>query len=443
MRRLALAVLATLVVSGGMLHAQENDSETAPSQTSPEELEETVNGLGERATLLETEVEKLKALKISGYVQAEWQQFDQTGSVGGRAFYSNANRNLFTVRRGRIKFQHRLGTLMSYTIQPDITETGVRIKDAFATINILPDDELTFNIGMFNRPNYEVELSSSARESAERSQVVRAFYPDERDLGLMFTLRESLFENFDPRLQVGIFNGPGTAAENDPLKDIIARLTFPLPLGSESPVQIDLGASFYHGGVPQTGDSIVRTVDGSKVTVANDATGSMRGMGNKQNFNIEGQIYLDLLPIGGTIIKGEFLTGRRPTGATAATPATVGTARDSTGADIIRIIPGTAARPLQIRNQSGFYAYFIQNIGTPLQLVAKYDMFDRNTDISGTRVTALDDAAVSVLGFGAHIFYENLRITAWYEIPTFAADENRVAEDIKDNKTTIRFQYKF
>lgn len=455
-RKLSLMLLA-IALSAGTIRAQEQEppaDQGGNEAAAPAggELEETVSGLNDRVGVLEGEVDKLKSLKISGYVQSEWQHYDQTTDVGKRALYSDATKNLFTIRRGRIKFQYKFGDLMSMTIQPDFTERGVAMKDAFLTWNILRNDELTFDFGLFNRPNYEVETSSSVRESPERAQVVRAFYPDERDVGIMFSARRELFENFDPKIQLGLFNGPGVVKETDAYKDFIGRLVLPLPLGNDLPIHIDLGGSIYYGGVPQLGDSIVKAVGGKMVTVANDATGSMRGMGNKKNFNVETQIYLDLLPFGGTMLKGEFLTGTRPTAAVAATAPTVGTTKDSTGKDVVKITPGAAAKPLTLRNQSGFYAYFVQNVDTWLQVVVKYDMFDRNTDLSGSDAKSFDDAASSVLGFGVNLFYENLRITLFYEHPTFAAGENVLRDktgtvlddtDVKDDKGTIRFQFKF
>lgn len=476
MHRLLLVILTALSVSVNTLGAQGNDESSAPTgdtarptpdvptlpdESSPapmsdEEVEETVRGLNERATLLEQEVAGIKAIKIGGYVQTEWQHFDQSTSAGGRAFYSDARKNVFTVRRGRIKFQHKLGDVMSYTIQPDITEAGVSIKDAFLSLNFFTNDELRLDAGMFNRPNYEVELSSSTRESTERSQVVRAFYPGERDLGVMFSSRLEVAEGFDPRMQLGLFNGPGTRTELDAVKDIIGRLVLPLPLGSDSPVQVDLGASYYYGGIPQKGSTIQVWENDSSMIVENTESGGMAGFGNNRNFGIEGQVYLDVLPFGGTIIRGEFLSGQRATAGASATSATVGIVKDSGGKDSIRIVPATAATPLTIRNQMGYYIYLVQNISSDFQLVAKYDRFDRNTDQSASKVVASTESAASVLGIGMNYFYENLRFTLYYEMPAFAEDEAVQIDpatrkpiddlrnvDAKDNKTTFRIQYKF
>ena len=62
--------------------------------------------------------------------------------------------------------------------------------------------------------------------------------------------------------------------------------------------------------------------------------------------------------------------------------------------------------------------------------------------LSGTGATSFDDAAYGVLGVGGSLFIDNLRIMLWHEIPAVAANENGPA-DIKDDKTTVRFQYKF
>jgi hypothetical protein len=229
-------------------------------------------------------------------------------------------------------------------------------------------------------------------------------------------------------------------------------VTFPIPLGSESPVQIDLGASFDYGGIPQKGDSVLKTTDGVTRAVANDETGGMAGWGNRKNFNVESQIFLDLLPFGGTIIKGEFLTGSRPTAGSAATGATAAIGKGSQGQDSVIVKAGSAAKLLQIRNQMGYYAYLIQNVSNWLQVVAKYDYYDRNTDMSGDQVKSFSDAATGVLGLGAHFFVANMRFSLWYEIPTYAKNEVAArdskgeilsTDDVKDNRTTIRVQYKF
>lgn len=423
-----LVLLATLTLAAGTSHAQSAADTSRPAS----------------------------AIRISGYLQSEWQHFDQTSSVGGRALYSDSRRNLFTVRRGRVKFQHKLGDVMSYTLGPDITENGVTIKDAFVTLDFFGNDVLQLDAGMFNKPNFEVERSSSLRESPERSQVVRAFYPGERDLGLMLSSRPELAEGFEPHIQLGVFNGTGIVREIDPIKDLIARVSFAIPIAEDAPVRIDLGASYYYGGIPQTGDSVIVWADGVRRIEANAETGGMAGFGNSRNAGVEARIELDLLEFGTTRLSGELLSGQRASAGSAGTPATVGVVRTGDGRDSIRVVAGAAATPLAIRRQMGYYVMLVQNFGDDLQLVAKYDAFDRNTEVAGTEVRAVSESAASVLGLGVNYLWENVRVTLYYEMPRFAAGESIEIdpatrapidalrdEDANDNKTTLRFQYRF
>ena len=44
--------------------------------------------------------------------------------------------------------------------------------------------------GVFNRPfGHEIGYSTSGLESPERATIIQYFFPDERDLGAMLTLR--------------------------------------------------------------------------------------------------------------------------------------------------------------------------------------------------------------------------------------------------------------
>ncbi|MBL0333375.1 MAG: hypothetical protein IPP08_06765 [Chlorobiota bacterium] len=421
MLRILFTILISFLTSSYLLAQDNSNDEKSNSKLTIEELKENLDGLTDRVVTTENDLINLKKIKISGYLQSDWLRFDQKDNVGGKAFYSDSRKNLFTIRRGRIKFQYKSGPFTG-VLQPDISEGGVTIKDVYGELGILPNDELKFTFGSFNRPNYEVELSSSAREATERSQVTRAFYPQERDLGIMFTYQKELITDFMPKIQLGIFNGGGalTASETDPYKDIIGRLTFGLPLGSESPIQIDLGASMYYGGT-LTGDSIISFQDSLLKKIKNVDVSDNRGFGTRKNFNIEAQVYLDLLPFGGTILKGELMSGSRPF------PKTGSSNLDS----------------LVLRNQNGFYAYLVQNITNDFQIAARFDTFDKNTDLSGSQVKSVNDAKTSILGFGGSWFYENIRFTLWHELPSFDTNELGIVDDVKDTKTTFRCQFKF
>ncbi|MCB0711291.1 MAG: hypothetical protein KDD67_03070 [Ignavibacteriae bacterium] len=378
---------------------------------------------------------------VSGYVQAEWLHFDQSSNPDKRAFYWDAEKNFFQIRRGRAKFTHHDGAFKG-VLQADFTERGVDVKDAYLQVNLVKENLLNVTVGLFNRPNYEVELSSSKRESPERSQVIRAFYPGERDLGFKFESSPKLSEDFIPTIQLALFNG--NPNESDALKDIATRLILPLPLGKESKVSATVGGSFYYGGIPQPEDSVISFENGMPVITFGNGTGASQGWGNRTNVGIEAQVHAKLFSFGSTHLTGEFLSGMRPT------TTTREITREVQDGDTT-IIVTTAQPTLAIRNQSGFYVQLAQDLSKKYTVAAKYDVFDRNTDLSGNQVSSSSDRQATVIGFGAIGTFGPVRITAWYEMPTFAADEATFvdgsgatkSDDLKDNKTTVRFQYKF
>ena len=366
---------------------------------------------------------------VTGYIHAEWLHFDQSSNPNGRALFSDAEKSFFQIRRGRIKFSHKRDQFKG-VVSGDFNEKGVVVKDAYVGIQALDNDLLNVTVGLFNRPNYEVELSSSKRESPERSQVVRAFYPKERDLGFKLESSPKIGSDIQPKIQLALLNG--TSRETDPLKDIASRVTLPLPLGKESKVSATIGGSFYYGGIPQPEDSVVKFEDGNQVVAYGNGSGSTQGWGNRMNYGVEAQLAASLFSFGKTSLRGEMLSGVRPS--------------ESSRIDG----SGTEIPTLALRNQMGYYLLFVQELSKKFALGAKYDLFDRNTDLSGDQVLSAADRQSTVLGFGALGTFGPVRITAWYEIPSFATDEARYvdgsgttqSDDLKDNKTTIRFQYK-
>ena len=114
-----------------------------------------------------------------------------------------------------------------------------------------------------------------------------------------------------------------------------------------------------------------------------------------------------------------------------------------------------------IRNFNAFYVYFVQNIlKSKHQIVVKYDVYDPNTDISGTDIatkvngttTKLSsvDVKYTTIGLGyIYHFNNNLKFTFYYDIVTNESTSisgtgfKNFTKDQKDNVFTIRMQYKF
>ncbi len=141
---------------------------------------------------------KFDRIRISGYMQPQFQITQTRGAknFSGGDFATNAN-NRFTLRRGRIRFDYihfaeKKGPSVQFAFQFDGTERGVFIRDFWGRLFENKYRVFAFSIGMFARPfSYELNLSSSDRESPERGRMSQVLMKTERDLGAMLS--------FEPR----------------------------------------------------------------------------------------------------------------------------------------------------------------------------------------------------------------------------------------------------
>ena len=84
-------------------------------------------------------IEKLSKLKVSGYIQVDFQNADYQADGNNFKLQNRLNAyeaaedksySRFGVRRGRIKFTYEEG-LFQAVFQPDITQNGVSFKDVY------------------------------------------------------------------------------------------------------------------------------------------------------------------------------------------------------------------------------------------------------------------------------------------------------------------------
>ena len=136
---------------------------------------------------------------------------------------------------------------------------------------------------------------------------------------------------------------------------------------------------------------------------------------DKQWFGGEAQLFFDIL--GGTAIKGEYIAGKN---------AFAGDSKTN---------------PNKTRKFSGYYIYFIKNLGKKNQFVARYDYFDPNTELSGD--AAKNDVYYKTLTLAWQYYLnDNIRFSLNYEMPKNETNATN-PKDIKDNVFGIRMQAKF
>ena len=383
------------------------------------EIKDRISGLDERLLTSESSLSKLTKIKLSGYIQAQYDNFEN--KLSAPSLY-----NYFSIRRARLKVTYEAAEGIKFVLQPDFAPGSLSLKDAYVVLNeqwiksgIL---KKTFSLwaGKFNRPNYEVEYSSSQREVPERSLIIRTLYPGERAIGAKLEVTP---ESIPLKIQLAIFNGndggftqysdtTGKSTSNtienkdyDNFKDYMARATYSFKLGSFG--GLDIGAHAYFGSLKSSTNATLRsdykTIDSSKV-----------GNSVSRNwFGGEFQFFADVL--GGMSLKGEYITGNN---------ATLGGAKFANG----NLLPN-------FQNKfAGYYVYLIQNVGRKNQFAFRYDFYDPNTSVSGSDVNVLKFTGDNTMKIGAlkctkadlayttytlawhYYFDDNIRITLAYSI---------------------------
>ncbi len=394
--------------------------------------------LEQRLSSVESLLNPFQGFKISGYIQLQYQygEKDALLNVG-----TNVNQDLTSgfnrigVRRGRIKFAFEKG-IVSAVFQPDFTEKGVSIKDAYLGVKDPWVGTNSIKAGVFDRPfGFEISYSSSQRESPERSTIFQTLFPDERDLGAALTLQPAKTSKWNfIKLEAGMFAGNGISIEVDNRKDFIGHLSFSPTFGNS--IKLGAGVSFYNGYVYQ-GTPNVYTMDGTSFVLNNDA-------GNKGDYSLRQYFGADLQlsaiwAAGMTALRGEYLWGQQP-GSQAATRSP---------AKITALLNNDTYR----RDFSGGYVMLVQDFGTlPLSAVVKYDWYDPNTAVKGDEVgasgsnTSIVDALKNTWGIGlVWRINNNLKATAYYDFVNYEKSANipvLAADQYEGNVFTLRLQAK-
>ena len=381
-----------------------------------------LDSLSGKINQLSSEVNNLKKVKFSGFIQAQWQKADTEGirSFAGGNFEPNTD-NRFSVRQGRLKMTYASNPVTA-VLQINVTEKGILIRDAYGEFKFPGAAEnLSFKAGIFMRPfGFELTNSSGSRESPERARVVQTIFPGERDLGAMLAYKLG-----PVKIEGGLFNGNASSVDYDSKKDFIGRI---YTTKEFEKVKIGGGVNYYYGGVRQ-GTKRVYGPGGGKF-VLKDTLTALGKHAKRQYTGVNLQISV-ASGIGTTTLRSEFITGKQP-----------GTATSSES-------PKSSALPNQdtyIRSFNAGIFYFLQNIGkTGLQVVAKYDFYDPNSNASGGNLATEGDLKYSTLGFGLNYYWKNLTFMAYYDLVKNESSStlSKYKNDLDDNVFTLRTQFKF
>jgi phosphate-selective porin len=411
MKKLFMLAIFTVSSINGFSQIQVVDS----LKESIDEHEGKISALDERVLVNEADLGKLTKIKVSGYVQAQWENY------GKDLVKPNDPDNNFYIRRARVKFTYEAFDGVKLVIQPDFSTGSLSLKDAYAVVSIPKIKDFSLWAGQFNRPDYEVEYSSGQREVFERSRVIRAIYPGEREIGLKLEYNGSKIPlKFQLMAMNGNFTG-SQAKDYDSRKDLMGRIVYSLKLAGGG-LGIDLGANGYYGGNRIKYNTFVSDPEGTL-----DSTTFKAGDYLDKNWvGGEIQIFADIL--GGLAIKGEYVAG-------------VNSSSSTTNQDSKAKLADMRKDPTKLRNFSGYYIYLIKNIGQRNQFVAKYDYYDPNTKLSGD--DAKNELYYQTLTLAWQYYLnDNIRVSLNYEMPKNETNATNTS-NLKDNTLGVRIQAKF
>jgi hypothetical protein len=405
-------------------------------------------------------INKLNALKITGYIQPQWQwgQQDAGLKVGGGNVTENDNKsafNRFGIRRGRIKFTYDDGGIATGVFQLNIVDksnaTGVsqavvQLKEAYLNVKDPWNGTVQFQAGMFDRPfGNEISYSSSLLESPERSRIIQTLFPEEVDLGGKLVLQAAKTSPWNfLKFEGGWFAGNAINPETNNRKDFIGHLTATNVIGSTA--KWGLGASYYNGGVYQ-GTANVYTMAGNGFVLNSDPN-NLSKYAKREYFGFDGQFSFES-SMGMTQLRAEYIWGTQPG------------SNSSTGS------PNAATNPTTdtyIRKMNGWYGILVQDLGkSPFSLVLKYDSYDPNTQVKGDEIGATTtvagaaktnktDLQYGTLGIGGlwrinpalrlQVFYENVKNEKSANLAS-ATRSSDFSRDQLDDTFTVRLQFKF
>ena len=387
---------------------------------------------------------KFNQVRVSGYLQTQFQVAQSKGiqSYSGGDFAENVD-NRFMIRRGRVRFEYASFTKEDlpsthFVFQFDGTERGVEIRDFWGRIYENEINVFSITAGMFARPfGYEVNLSSSDRESPERGRMSQILMKSERDLGAMVSFEPQKKNNKFHFLKVdaGIFNGQGLTAPGDfdSYKDFISRASIK-PLTLNKSVSISGGVSFFNGGFIQNTKYINRIKSSPNPSFVTDSSSSnLNGKAPRKYYAADVQLKF-ISKLGTTEFRAEYWKGKQTsTFLTSETPKNI------------------INEPYYIRDFDGAFFYLLHKFNKVHQLGFKLDWYDPNIKVAGNQIGSqfsnlnATDIKYTTIGAGyIYYFKKHAKLILWYDL---VKNENTLltgySSNIKDNVFTCRLQFKF
>ncbi|MBK7561007.1 MAG: porin [Chitinophagaceae bacterium] len=397
-------------------------------------------------------IKRFENIRISGYIQPQFQkaQSDGAPSYSGGNF-SQYSSSRFMLRRARVKIDYILPSKLKYpkalfSFQIDATERGVIVRDMFLKLFETKSNLFSLTAGLFARPfGYEVNLSSTVRETPERGRMSQILMPSERDIGVMVSHepQESKRDRSRFKLDIGFFNGQGLSGTTDfdSHKDLIGRIFF-RPYFSKSNIEFSGGLSYLRGGWKNGTKYVYESgtaSNGDKIFIIDSAVSNLGKSSPRHYYGADAQVKLKH-GWGETEWRAEYWFGTQP--GTSGSTSNPGTLPTSNGIPV----------PTYVRHYDGVFLLFLQNIiNAKHQLMVKYDWYDPNIKVAkmelgkaGTNLTPADVKFTTLgMGYAFHINSQTKIILYYDLVKNESTQLAGFTTDLKDNILTCRIQFRF
>lgn len=390
----------------------------------------------ERITALENKSFSYNGFFVRGYMQVQGQIGQRDAELNvGKPNEEASDFMRFGIRRGYLTagYYNRAGGI---DFALSITERGVRIKDAFITLNDpLFRSQSLMRAGIFRVPfsleNYKL---SSERFFPERSYVFTALFPDSRDMGASISITPngglSCLE-----LQGALLGGRGIHQMMGTKIAFTGSLRLNKALGKST---LFAGVGIFAGSALQTSELYF---------VANPERflpfESEKNIGlYSKRFYVNGYLGANISSrMGQTELRFEGYTGKQP-----------GTFLSSASPDYDSSLFGEEYAMFRRRFWGG-YASLVQQIARSKHyLLTRVQYYDPNMDLRGWHIgqnrtyTGAADYAYGSLELGySFVLNKNFRISGIYEWIKKERTPNLVdfTQPLRMNKGTLVAQYAF
>lgn len=373
--------------------------EAAARQAGDAKAGEDAKAIVDAALLAAPMVSGIRGLTLSGFTQADMYVKQSSEDQLNTSTGGPLNDNRFTIRRARLRAtvdRRYLAAIMEVDanttngpqVRPMATEATLKIPGADVPV-------LAATVGIFKVPyGFEIGQADYDRLFAERSNLERAMFPGEYDLGARLA-GGWRFIRYALAIQNGEPVGESTFPARDPnaAKDVVGRLGVASALGDAVAVQGGVSAltgKGLHKGTPPTKPTATWQDRNENGRIDPNEMIPSPGSADLPSLNFSRYaLGADLLlsaktsPLGRTTLYGEITW-----------------AKNLDRAFLVADPYGPLGRDMRER---GYYVALVQDVGRHAQVGARYDFYDPDqdsTDRQGATVL-LSTQSVSTLALAA------------------------------------------